>query len=77
MGWAAICRQPGPVWSTGECTGEKDKQNIAVDQMALKPASSGEREICQNQVFQVFLSFFFLVFLWAVHCKGSDMSTAV
>ena len=80
--WLATIRcQPGLVQPTGGWTGEKDEQNMAADQMALKPASSGERKICQNQVFHIFFPFsfffFFLGFSVQVHCKGSNMHTTV
>lgn len=35
LGSAAICCQAGPLQPTRECTGEKDEQNKAADQMAL------------------------------------------
>lgn len=68
--WSAAIRcQPGLVQPTGGWTGEKDEQNMAADQMALKPASSGERKICQNQVFHIFFPFSFFFFSWVSLCR--------
>lgn len=79
-----------PAWSSaahwGMYQGEGGtEQGCGPD--GTKPASSGERKICQNQVFHFFpLSFPFLFLIsifyyWhfsvPVLCEGSDMKTAV
>lgn len=55
----------------GLSTREKDEQTMAAEQMAL----SGERKICQNQVFHR-LGFFSLGISMWVQSRNSDRSAA-